>query len=396
VIKSLSGTVRQGEYGVARSPQLDALRGIAVSLVLLHHWTKLGQNIGIGLGNIGVQLFFVLSGFLITRILLDLKKKCLEGNLDYRTALVTFHLDRMARIWPIFYGTLIFVFLQGDRFEKSHDMLWHALFATNILSFERGHFDGSISHFWTLAVEQQFYLVWPLLVLFVPLRYMEIMILFLIAAAPITRVALYGAGFTNFAQYNTLPIANFDSLGFGAIIALWSRAPTDMLSRRWRLLSVLSAMSVVAIGGLRGLSPISENFRQIPTVILGNGNIEQTVYAIIFAWIVLKASTGFSGPIGRLLEMRPLVSLGIVSYGVYVYHPLATRLVAAALKSLGVPVALQSGGAPADIGALALLACFTFGVASVSWSLVEKPVLAWRRRAHTRSLANAPQPASAS
>ena len=315
-------------------------------MVLLHHWTKFGQYAGISLGNIGVQLFFVLSGFLITRILLDLKKKCLEGDLDYRTALVTFHLDRMARIWPIFYGTLIFVFLQGDRFEKSHDMLWHALFATNILSFERGHFDGSISHFWTLAVEQQFYLVWPLLVLFVPLRYMEIMILFLIAVAPITRVALYGAGFTNFAQYNMLPIANFDSLGFGAIVALWSRAPTDLVSSRWRMLSALSAVSLIAVGCLRVLSPISEDSRQILSVISINGNIEQTIYAIPFAWIVMKASTGFSGPIRLLLEMRPLASLGIISYGVYVYHPLVTRVVAAALRGLGAPVVLQSGGAP--------------------------------------------------
>jgi peptidoglycan/LPS O-acetylase OafA/YrhL len=155
-------------------------------------------------------------------------------------------------------------------------------------------------------------------------------------------------------------------------------------------------VSIILVGGTRVLSPISEELRQILSVITVNGNIEQTLYAIIFAWIVMKASTGFSGPIGRLLEMRPLISLGIISYGVYVYHPLVTRIVTAGLRGFGAPIARQSGGAPTEIWALVLMAGLTLVVAALSWWFVEKPILAWRRRAHTRPLGNAPQPASAS
>ena len=363
---------------MTRSPQLDGLRGVAVSLVLLHHWTKLGQNIGVGLGNIGVQLFFVLSGFLITRILLSAKKKCLSGSLGYRSAVASFHLNRIARIWPVYYGTLIFVLLMGDHLEKRRDMLWHVFFASNLLTFERGVFGNAIPHFWTLAVEQQFYVLWPLLVLLVQLRHLETIIIVLITVAPITRMVLYHAGFTEFTQYNMLPFANFDSLGFGAIVALWSQSPAIVLSSRWKGLSVLSAISVVGFVGLGVFKPV-------------NTNIEQTLYAIIFGWVVMKASIGFSGPMGWLLEIRPLVSLGIISYGVYVYHPLVTRIVAVVLTGIGVPIEMTSGPPLFYV----LVACATLGLASVSWALIEKPVLAWRRGAQTRLLANTSQPANA-
>ena len=230
-----------------RSPQLDGLRGIAVSLVVVHHWTSWGPSLG--LGNIGVQLFYVLSGFLITRILLSAKDRCAAGASDLKGALMSFHVSRVARIWPVFYLTIALVFIAGDHFEHRADLGWHALFGSNLLFFHRGEFGSALAHFWSLAVEQQFYLLWPLVVLAVPLNCIEVVILGLIGVAPLMRMALYVDGFTAFAQYNVLPFANFDSLGCGALTALWSRSPKAVVSSRWQALRMLAAVATVTLIG---------------------------------------------------------------------------------------------------------------------------------------------------
>jgi len=240
------------------------------------------------LGNLGVQLFFVLSGFLITRILLSLKDRYVTGVTDRRQTLLSFFLRRAARIWPIYFLTLALVFAAGDRFEHRSDMIWHALFASNFLFFRRAEFGSTLSHFWTLAVEQQFYLLWPLLVLYVPQRHLEKVILVLILVAPLTRLALYTAGFTDFAQYNVLPLANFDSLGFGALVALWSRIPVMEANGRWRTLSLSAAAALLPL--------VAQTFVPLPA------NLAQTLYAVVFAWLIAGAREGFTGVVGRTLE----------------------------------------------------------------------------------------------
>jgi peptidoglycan/LPS O-acetylase OafA/YrhL len=350
-----------------RATQLDALRGVAVSMVVLHHWTKWGP--GIGLGNVGVQLFFVLSGFLITKILLGFRDRYAAADLSLGEILGSFHLSRISRIWPVALLTLSFVFAAGDRFEHRDAMLWHALFASNVLFFERGEFHSTLSHFWSLAVEQQFYLVWPLVVLYVPARRFEAVILALVALAPVSRFALYGAGFTHFAQYNLLPFANLDSLGLGALVAQWSRLPSTNAAPRWRLLRWTAAATV---GGLVVLwSSIGANIAANP---------EQTLYAVAFAWLIAAAHAGIAGPIGRLLSWPPLIGLGVISYGVYAYHMFAPRFVGAALRALSAPEAFQSGVPLFLFSATAALTA-----AVMSWSLMERPVLSWRRAVQTSS-----------
>lgn len=346
-----------------RSPQLDSIRAIAVSLVVVHHWADWAH--GLGLGNIGVQLFFVLSGFLITGILLKARVRLHSGLVSFSATLATFQFSRIARIWPVAFLTLGLVFAAGDRFEQRADMGWHALFGSNILFFMRGAFSANLSHFWSLAVEQQFYLVWPFLVLLVPRRGLEPTILGLVALAPVTRGALYGAGFTDFAQFNVLPFASFDSLGLGALVALWMNPSQVAMGPRWQLLSVLAAIAGVGIVflRLRGEWP---------------ANPEQTLYAILFAWVIKRSSTGFAGALGVLLTWPPLVWLGTISYGVYVYHMFAPRIVGAALRGIAAPVQWQSGG-PLFLFSTAT----TIAVATLSWRFMERPILTWRHSALT-------------
>jgi peptidoglycan/LPS O-acetylase OafA/YrhL len=348
---------------MTRLRQLDSIRGIAVALVVLHHWI----SNTLGLGNIGVQLFFVLSGFLITGILLDLRFRREAGTSDLRQILITFWQGRAARILPVVFITLTAVLLAGDRFEKRGDMIWHFAFASNILFFRRGEFGSSLAHFWTLAVEQQFYLLWPFVILFVSRRFLEGVIVALIALAPVTRLGLYVAGYEDFSQFNVLPFANFDSLGLGALIALWTRMPEPHTQTRWRLLMVLGIAGALAVVLSRALGPIP-------------ANIEQSFYALTFAWLIAAASMDLLGPVRWILEWRPLVGLGVVSYGIYAYHVFAPRLVGAGLRAADAPPVLQ-GGVPLFV----LSAAVTLAAACLSWFAIERPINDARRRIQARA-----------
>jgi peptidoglycan/LPS O-acetylase OafA/YrhL len=301
-------------------PELDGIRGIAVSLVVLHHWTSTGFSMG--LGNIGVQLFFVLSGFLITGILLRQRDLLDSRSTRLRSVFLRFWQSRIARILPVVMVTLVAVYIAGDRFEKREDMAWHFGFASNLLFFKRGEFASGLAHFWTLAVEQQFYLVWPFVILLVPRRHLEATIVGLVVLAPIARALLYAQGLTEFAQFNVLPISNFDSLGCGALVALWAHSPWG--AARLRVLTPLGVLCAIGLAVNRWLGPLP-------------ANMEQTMYAVTFAWMISEARTGLPGVAGRFLESRAIIGLGMISYGVYAYHVFAPRAVGAGCDGSGRP-----------------------------------------------------------
>jgi peptidoglycan/LPS O-acetylase OafA/YrhL len=149
----------------AYSPQLDALRAFAVAGVLYSHFWQEES----GAGHLGVRLFFVLSGFLITGILLSLRPTATSGGTALR-GLSIFYVRRAIRIWPAYFlllGTAISLNLQNIR----DTALWHALFASNILfSLRNEYVPWVTAPWWSLSVEEQFYLVWPFLMLLPPKR----------------------------------------------------------------------------------------------------------------------------------------------------------------------------------------------------------------------------------
>jgi peptidoglycan/LPS O-acetylase OafA/YrhL len=109
-------------------------------------------------------------------------------------------------------------------------------------------------------------------------------------------------------------------------------------------------------------------------------NIEQSFFAITFAWLVSAASMDLLGPARRVLEWRPLVGLGVISYGVYAYHVFAPRLVGASLRAIDAPLFLQGG-----ISLFALSAAVTLAAASISWFAIERPINDARRRMQARA-----------
>jgi peptidoglycan/LPS O-acetylase OafA/YrhL len=349
--------------------QLDSLRGIAAAMVVLHHWFPAAQ----GLGGIGVELFFVLSGFLITRILLDLRSALEAGTLGAREALARFWQSRAARILPVAFLTIALVYLAGDSFEPRDTLFWHASFLSNLYFFRHGVFDSYLSHFWTLAVEQQFYLFWPLVVIWMPRRWLEPAIIALVALAPLARLLLVGAGYELFEQYNLPPFSNFDVLGLGALAGVWSRMPQEQTGGRRRVLLFLGIAAVLALVAFRFLPPFA-------------ANPEQTLYALVFVNVIAAGYEGIPGLAGRVLEWRPLIGLGTISYGVYVYHVFAPKLVGAALEFTGGPDLLF-----ADPVKLVLSGALTLAAAVLSWRLMERPILeatrARQRRARVKSVA---------
>ena len=158
-------------------PQLDVLRGIAVIIVMLYHAADLAPSLHaraiVGLGYTGVDLFFVLSGFLITGILVRSK--------DQPNYFKNFYARRALRIWPIYYVLLLFTFgllpvvapaLKHAIFERSHPWQSFPFFVQNLMANGQGAFD-TVRVTWSLAIEEQFYLAWPVIIWLAPRRMLK-------------------------------------------------------------------------------------------------------------------------------------------------------------------------------------------------------------------------------
>ncbi|MBL8813836.1 MAG: acyltransferase, partial [Planctomycetaceae bacterium] len=220
-------------------PQLDGLRAVAVAAVLVAHWeNRFPTVMGMGIGQLGVGLFFVLSGFLITSQLWELG----EGTVKTKCSnLWRFWVRRVLRIFPLYYLTVI----AGTLFSISgvvEHFGWHLSYLSNVLAWRQGSLESlkSSQHFWSLAVEEQFYLLWPLLVLFLPRRHTLILIVCGIAVAPAWRSGLF---VTNSVRFSQLP-ATLDYLGGGAALAVAAK----LRPLAW----VSSALALVMCASLTG------------------------------------------------------------------------------------------------------------------------------------------------
>jgi peptidoglycan/LPS O-acetylase OafA/YrhL len=342
--------------------QLDALRAFAVLAVLAGHFTPTTSKLFfpfklVDLGGLGVRLFFVISGFLITGILLRSKSYCEKNRLPILYVFRQFYARRVLRIFPLFYLVLgLAALLNIPPVRQTFG--WHAAYLTNFYLFFTGR-GGSVSHFWSLAVEEQFYLVWPWIILLVNRRKLSAIILIAIAIAPIFRL-LCGLWTENF-RTPILPLSCFDTLGIGAFLALRKDQIGQQHSQKYPFgkSGLLLGLGMLAVFVLLGAM---NHGRMIGYAIFDVGA------ALIAGWVVWNASIGIKGPIGKLLEIKPLLYLGTISYGIYIYHnfihylldrPQITKiLVFLHASSLAIP----------------LICATTISVAALSWHLFERPI----------------------
>lgn len=333
-------------------PQLDSLRALAVSTVLLaHFWLS-----DLGLSSLGVRLFFVLSGYLLTSILLRERHEAKVSGAGRGTLLSNFYLRRVLRIWPAYYAALAAAVLAGAH-QLKETIAWHALFGSNILFFlEQQWYPPVASHLWTLAVEEQFYLVLPMVILFVPERLLRSLLIAFIATAIVYRglVSLHVSGTMDF--YFLLPIAQLDALGGGALLALiqYQKGPVN-----WKNLLSWS----VPATALLFLLPLPDGI---------DFTVTPAVQVLAMAGLIAAADAGIGGTAGAILSSRPLVALGRISYGIYLYHIFVAAAFNAGAGMLGYP-------AFSGPFAFVLFYFLTAIVAAASWFVLEKPALSLRR-----------------
>jgi peptidoglycan/LPS O-acetylase OafA/YrhL len=309
---------------LGRVPALDGLRGLAILLVLVYHFTIYGgldPEIRVdrifrhvmSVGWMGVDLFFVLSGFLITGILVDAKNQASYFR--------NFYMRRSLRIFPLYYGVLGVTFLvipfmvaMSDNFDEfAAGQAWYWLYLVNVKIATEGWPEfGAIGHFWSLAVEEQFYLIWPLLVFTLGLRGLLWLTISCFLLAFAFRCALIWHGET-LAAYVLGP-ARMDGLAAGALLAILARQPGGLAP--WRPLAALVAAATGAILGAaflwkRGLWA-EDSFV---------GTIGYSLIALFFGAMLTLIVTGRRNDLlNGAFTSRPLRRLGRYSYGLYVFH----------------------------------------------------------------------------
>jgi peptidoglycan/LPS O-acetylase OafA/YrhL len=240
---------------------------------------------------------------------------------------------------------------------------WNWAFLGNFMLTARQIFPADTSHLWSLAVEEQFYLVWPLLLLFLPRRHLPAAMIGLAVFAPLFRWYCL----TYFSPWHAtlLMPACLDVLGLGGILA-WLFRERAARPERYRAFTRVAALA----GGAGSLLHVTL-YLQSDSAWITAWPLARTSYALLFVALVARGAEGFSGGARRLAEWRPLVHLGMVSYAVYLFHPFAGELL-----RLGPPVRWLAAELP--VLYFGVQVALTVAVATVSWRLLEQPVNAFR------------------
>ncbi len=323
--------------------QLDALRAFAITGVLLHHFVP-GSIAYFPFGAAGVKLFFVLSGFLITNILLRYREEVESGAATAKDRIWTFYRRRFLRIFPLYYLVLAIALADGTP-PAWETFWWHALYLTNVYIAATGDWPGHLSPFWTLAVEEQFYLFWPWVVMFSPRRRLGVVCLGMILTAVGVRAVGYWAG-ANPGRVGVLPFACLDTLCLGALLALASRGSregnADLLPR------VGLWLGVPLTAGLVGL-PHAPELGWVRVV------FQDTTIGLVATWLVARAANGFRGTAGRLLELPAITRIGLISYGIYVFHSFVPEMAFAWWNAASATVKVTVAAAGASLLTLRLV-----------------------------------------
>lgn len=282
-----------------RIKSLDGLRGIAILLVLTFHLLSFGPLTSVFMfGWMGVDLFFVLSGFLITGILIDTKNE----KAFYKTFLIR----RALRILPLYYAVVIAfaliapLFQVTSWFEKYQFYFW--THTSNYLFLTHGFFKP-LGHFWSLAIEEQFYLVWPFVVLFLTPKLIIRISLLLIAVGIYLRLTIENKYLT----YG-LPFAHLDGLLIGAIISFYYKSNKDLLfnySKQFLFVCAVVFFFFLVYGVLTG-----NNLHENP--------FSFTIASIFFGSLLVACIAVKN--IANALSNKVLLFFGKYSYGMYIFN----------------------------------------------------------------------------
>ncbi|GAA5508609.1 acyltransferase [Novipirellula caenicola] len=355
-------------------PELDGLRGLAILVVTLYRFGKgfpeetvIGKWIGFVLshGDRGVDLFFVLSGFLITGILIDGK--------DRPHYFRNFIARRSLRIFPLYFCTLAAIVIGASLFPELAEMfalplsnqfyLWTYLVNVK-MSFENEWCFGYLDHFWSLAVEEHFYLVWPFILFHLRSTLTLRVAIGLAILSAVSRVG-YVLATQHGVAADVLTIFRVDSLLIGAAVAVIARRPKGLEPlKKWLPIAFLVCVFIVAMG-----------------LVLNKGlfTLTHTLWPVIWAYILVWLMTAYrSAGLARFFNLSGLRSLGKYSYAMYVFQNPLIALVSAVLTA-STFTAVTGDAVTSHLGYIGVMFTLTYLAAVASWYLLERHFLKLKR-----------------
>jgi peptidoglycan/LPS O-acetylase OafA/YrhL len=355
---------------------LDGMRGVAVLLVVCFHFGYIGA------GWAGVQMFFVLSGFLITSILLA------ERDRPFPFYLKRFYWRRALRIFPLYYAFLAIVGVvalwSGPSAALRQQWLYLLTYTFNHARLLANYISPQYwGHLWSLSVEEQFYLLWPALIYFLPRRSLGWVLAGLVIGTPLLRLGIEigfpGRALGHSAGYSMyfLTICQLDAFASGALVAY-----TRDSSRLRKPVLLWLIVSAAAIGiGLVNQSRLGDS----PFLTIGYPFAFPLPYQSSWGYTILNLWSATllmallqNNALTRFFRTRPLAAVGKISYGVYVFH---FPILALATKYTGLP--LRSKSVPGLL-VFALYLAATLAVSQFSYSVFERQFLALKNRRFVR------------
>jgi peptidoglycan/LPS O-acetylase OafA/YrhL len=331
--------------------QLDALRVFSALFVLVNHW---GWSHYYLIGKVftgarGVSMFFVISGFLITLGLIKSKYK--QENVGI--TLYKFYIRRSLRIFPIYYLTLLIIWY-FDHAKVADSIWWNIFYLSNFYNLKIKDW-GGMSHLWSLAVEEQFYLLWPFIILFTSRRFLPYVIGFAILLSECAKLYWFIKGSQYWWYEYMHPLGTLDSLAIGALLSYFFYFHQDHLKRflsHWGVVAVVFASAVLA-------QILSQDYLYLT---------DRLFMGIFFAWLIGRSTFVFGGIWGFILNLKPLQYVGKISYCIYLIHPFIPELLVRVTHPHNTDHRVY------------LYTAVTIALASLSWYIFEKPILSLKER----------------
>ncbi len=322
---------------IGRRVQIDGLRALAmIGVLYVHYWDKNPVT-----EHLRVSLFFVVSGFLITQILMSAKDR--GGQIH----IFNFYVRRMLRLFPaLFVLVAVGVIFDIDGFRGL--AIWPILQASNIyFAMTQNVTPWVTGHLWSLNVLEQFYLLWPIVILLLPIRRIYLLVLAIIGTMIFLRANANALGIDG---WWTFFVVNADPIAAGALACLLMRVPA--------VASVMVSRLAVAVSALALAAPF----------FLWDGFGGSLSYRVMIqpalAVIICGAYVGYSGPIGWILGNKVAQFISKISYAVYIYHLMIWWLVAQWYPAIWTTGPMT----------FAILSSITLLAATLSWYVLEQPI----------------------
>ena len=355
-------------------PQFDGLRALAVLTVMVDHFSADVPNFPlpdwIHLGATGVRLFLVLSGYFITASLRRARDRMDAGELSAGKTMGAFYWRRILRIGPAYFVFAAIALILGLGTVRDN-WVWIFTGTVNWMIAWRNAWPLTVAHLWSICVQEQFYLFWPLLILLLPRKWMLSAIIAVALAGIAFRIGCVIFSAPLIARW-VLPFGSLDSLAAGAALGWFGgrlRASRGGWVLAWLCLSMLTVAAV-----LRNCDPAT-----LQSVFV------EPLEAGAFVILVARTAAGFDGNIARFLTNPGLVFAGRISYGLYIYHILVAmifnRWLPNQMRFLITIPSLR----------LVVFGIVTLFVAALSWRFLEQPINRLRGERTGKALGPIPQ-----